>query len=178
MKMTWGRDDATLWAVVAATVRPLKGRTAFKTEPSTPESVAAPTPITAGAGYRSFPPAPLPAPRARRSTAPLPPDPIEPNRRRRLDLGRETMAATLDLHGLGRDTARDRLIGFILGKSADGARAVLVITGKGPRNDGLLRRRVPEWLAEAPLRDLVAGLSEAHPKRGGAGALYVVLRRR
>ena len=88
------------------------------------------------------------------------------------------MAATLDLHGLGRDTARDRLIGFILGKSADGARAVLVITGKGPRNDGLLRRRVPEWLAEAPLRDLVAGLSEAHPKRGGAGALYVVLRRR
>ena len=106
------------------------------------------------------------------------PQPIEPNRLRRLDLGREPMGASLDLHGLGRDMAREKLIGFIMARWASGVRAVLVITGKGPRNDGLLRRRVPEWLAEPPLRDLVAGISEAHAKRGGAGALYVVLKRR
>jgi DNA-nicking Smr family endonuclease len=93
-------------------------------------------------------------------------------------LGRESFAASLDLHGLGREAARERLIAFVQRRRAENARAVLVITGKGLRGDGILRRQVPEWLAEPPLRDLVAGLSEAHPKKGGAGALYVVLRRK
>ena len=39
-------------------------------------------------------------------------------------------------------------------------------------------RRAPEWLAEAPLRALVAGLSEVHRRHGGEGALYVALKRR
>jgi DNA-nicking Smr family endonuclease len=87
------------------------------------------------------------------------------------------MSATLDLHGLSRAAAHERLIAFVQGRWAAGDRAILVITGKGSRGDGVLRREVPGWLAQPPLRDLVAGLSEAHPKRGGAGALYVVLRR-
>jgi DNA-nicking Smr family endonuclease len=53
-----------------------------------------------------------------------------------------------------------------------------VITGKGALGDGVLRRRVPEWLAEAPLRSLIAGISEAHRRHGGGGALYVAIRRR
>jgi DNA-nicking Smr family endonuclease len=36
---------------------------------------------------------------------------------------------------------------------------------------------VPEWLAEPPLRQIVAGLSEAHRRHGGEGALYVALKR-
>jgi DNA-nicking Smr family endonuclease len=107
-----------------------------------------------------------------------PPDLIEPNRRRRLDLGREPLAASLDLHGLGRAAAHEQLTAFVRSRWAAGARAILVITGKGSRGDGVLRREVPSWLAEEPLRDLVAGISEAHPRRGGSGALYVVLRRR
>jgi DNA-nicking Smr family endonuclease len=87
------------------------------------------------------------------------------------------MAASLDLHGLSREAAHERLIAFVQSRWAAGARAILVITGKGSRGDGVLRREAPMWLAEAPLRDMVAGLSEAHPKRGGAGALYVALRR-
>jgi len=87
------------------------------------------------------------------------------------------MAASLDLHGLSRDAAHQRLVDFVQGRWAAGARAILVITGKGSRGDGVLRREVPYWLAQPPLREIVAGLSEAHPKRGGAGALYVVLRR-
>jgi DNA-nicking Smr family endonuclease len=82
------------------------------------------------------------------------------------------------LHGLSQEAARDRLIAFIRRRRQDNARAILVITGKGLRGDGILRRQVPQWLAEAPLRELVAGISEAHPKKGGAGALYVVLRRK
>jgi DNA-nicking Smr family endonuclease len=87
------------------------------------------------------------------------------------------MAASLDLHGLSREVAHERLTAFVQSRWAAGARAILVITGKGARGDGVLRREVPHWLAQSPLRELVAGLSEAHPKRGGAGALYVVLRR-
>jgi len=114
-------------------------------------------------------------PLAKATPGPL--QPIEPNRRRRLDLGREPMAARLDLHGLSRAAAHERLIAFVQSRWAAGARAVLVITGKGSRGDGVLRREVPDWLAQPPLRDIVAGLSEAHAKRGGAGALYVALRR-
>jgi DNA-nicking Smr family endonuclease len=55
---------------------------------------------------------------------------------------------------------------------------VLVITGKGMLGDGILRRRVPEWLAEAPVRAIVAGLSPAERHHGGEGALYVALKRK
>jgi DNA-nicking Smr family endonuclease len=53
-----------------------------------------------------------------------------------------------------------------------------VITGKGVGGDGVLRRRVPEWLAAPPIRPHVAGVSEAHRRHGGDGALYVALKRR
>jgi DNA-nicking Smr family endonuclease len=70
------------------------------------------------------------------------------------------------------------LTGFVLRSFAEGRRMLLVITGKGALGDGVLRRRVPEWLAQPPLRPMIAGLSEAHRRHGGEGALYVALRRR
>jgi len=172
VKSSRGSDDARLWAVIAATVRPLPGRAAHARNPPPPKAI----PASTGQSRRAViakPPETAPL----RPTPPGPPQPIEPNRRRRLDLGREPMAASLDLHGLSREAAHERLTAFVQSRWAAGARAILVITGKGARGDGVLRREVPHWLAQTPLRELVAGLSEAHPKRGGAGALYVVLRR-
>ena len=55
---------------------------------------------------------------------------------------------------------------------------MLVITGKGAQGDGVLRRHVPDWLASPPIRQHVAGISEAHRRHGGEGALYVALKRR
>jgi DNA-nicking Smr family endonuclease len=66
---------------------------------------------------------------------------------------------------------------FVMRAVAERRRTVLVITGKGALGDGVLRRRVPEWLGQAPLRPLIAGHSEAHRRHGGEGALYVALRR-
>jgi len=171
VKGSRGGDDARLWAVVAATVRPFAGRTAPAPVPQPKAKTVsiAPSPRVGIATPKVKTPP--------RAVASGPLQPIEPNRRRRLDLGRETMAASLDLHGLGREAAHARLISFVQSRWAAGARAILVITGKGPRGDGVLRREVPEWLAEPPLREIVAGISEAHPKRGGGGAIYVVLRR-
>lgn len=79
---------------------------------------------------------------------------------------------------MSQDRARAALTAFVLRGHAEGRRAVLIITGKGATGDGVLRRRVPEWLAEAPLRPLIAGLAESHHRHGGGGALYVALKRR
>ena len=42
---------------------------------------------------------------------------------------------------------------------------------------GVLRRQVPEWLGLPEFRSLVVGFEEASIGHGGAGALYVRLRR-
>jgi DNA-nicking Smr family endonuclease len=105
------------------------------------------------------------------------PDPIEPRRLRRLTREREELGPRIDLHGLSQDRARAALEVFLRQASADGWRAVLVITGKGLSGDGVLKRRAPDWLAEPGIRQFVAGVSEAHRRHGGKGALYVTLRR-
>lgn len=97
---------------------------------------------------------------------------------RRLTRERDPIGPRLDLHGLDQDRARAQLAGFLHRARDEGWRAVLVITGKGAQGDGVLRRMAPEWLAAPDLRDLVAGVSEAHRRHGGQGALYVALKRR
>ena len=162
MKPEKDPHGARLWAIVAATVRPFPGRSA--------KPPAAAPPI-----------APAPAKPQPRKTVPPPPgmiEALEPGRHRRVVRGREPLADVIDLHGLNHDQARGALTAFILKAHAAGRRNVLVITGKGALGDGVLRRRTPDWLSEAPLRAVVAGLSEAHRRHGGEGALYVALRRR
>ena len=56
---------------------------------------------------------------------------------------------------------------------------LLVVTGKGFRDGtGVLRSAVPRWLDDPPLRNLVLSAVPARPGDGGAGALYVLVRRR
>jgi DNA-nicking Smr family endonuclease len=184
--------DLKLWGVVTATVRPLGDRN--RTRPSgagggwavaTGAAVAPAPPPAAGAPLSASPPvSPKQAetassdktvkPPARHSSAPAA---LEPGRRRRLERGRDAPAGVIDLHGLNQDEAREALTRFVTRGFAERRRTLLVITGKGALGDGVLRRRVPEWLGQAPLRPMIAGLSEAHRRHGGEGALYVALRR-
>jgi DNA-nicking Smr family endonuclease len=178
-------EDLRLWAVVSSTVRPLRpsslalaGRDARKAR-GVGESEAA------TAAKKPKPTAKQPHPVAARPALPtrgregpgLPAD-VDPNLRRRLARGREALAARIDLHGLTQDAARAALNGFVRRSVDDGWRAVLVITGKGVSGDGVLRRHVPEWLAAPPIREHIAGVSEAHRRHGGEGALYVALKRK
>jgi DNA-nicking Smr family endonuclease len=173
------RDGDHLWQIVTATVRPLAARAdplpladASRFPPRGKTGSAPPPPSSSPSGGSDSRPAR--AIGGQRPRPPRPPDPIEPNRFHRLARGH---APTIDLHNLNQDRARAALTAFILRAHAEGARTVLVITGKGALGDGILRRRTPEWLAEPPLRPLIAGLSEAHRKHGGEGALYVALKR-
>jgi DNA-nicking Smr family endonuclease len=104
----------------------------------------------------------------------------------RLKRGKLSPEARIDLHGMTLARAHPALVGFILDAQARGHRLVLVITGKGTREDpfdsmprrrGVLKTQVPQWLALPPLNAAVLQVSEAHLRHGGAGAYYVYLKR-
>ena len=161
-------DEIRLWSAVASSVRAFPGRAA----PEPPADPGRPTP--SGRLPAAAPPdvqRPL-----RKPSAVL--HGIEPNRERRIALGREEIGGRLDLHGMDQDQAHAALAAFVTRAHAEGHRAVLVITGRGRLGGGILRRRTPDWLAEGPLRSMVAGVSRAHRRHGGEGAFYVALRRR
>ena len=169
MKRSLKPDEARVWRAVASTVRPFAGRV-LPPEPEPP-----PRPVShAGPPLAAQPPRPLSVP-PRQASGAL--HGIEPNRARRIVIGREPIGARLDLHGLDQDQARVALEGFIVQAQLQGCRAVLVITGQGRQGSGVLRRRAPEWLADGRLRGIVAGVSAADRRHGGDGALYVALKR-
>ena len=147
------REEARLWAAVAETVQPMPGT----------------NPPRAGA------------------------DRIRPLDVYGLDAGWERKLAkavlqpdfTLDLHGHTIAAAHARLDSGLGQAIALGARLVLVITGR-PRPveaadrgsaRGAIRAKVLDWLALGPHAGRIAAVRPAQRRHGGAGALYVVLRR-
>lgn len=150
-------DERRLWGHVAATVRPLAHEAA-------PGLALPPPKAGAVAAKPEAPKGPLQG--------------IEPGRKRRISRDPTALEARVDLHGLDQTRARAELADFVNRAWAEGERSVLVVTGKGVLGDGVLRKRAPEWLGEPGLREVVAGVSEAHAKHGGEGALYVALKRR
>jgi DNA-nicking Smr family endonuclease len=98
----------------------------------------------------------------------------------RLKRGLHKIEARLDLHGMTQAQAHRALALFVLASRDAGRRCVLVITGRGlgPSGSGVLKSSVPRWLEEPELRQHVLALSPAQPHHGGAGATYLLLRRR
>ena len=151
--------DLGLWRQAVRDVTPLPGR-------------ARPEPV----------PMPSPAPNAKAPLTPAPAAPgfgIDRANAERLKRGRHPIAARLDLHGLTQSEAHRALAQFVSHSRAIGRRCVLVITGRGltPTGPGVLKAAVPRWLAEPEFRHHILMTAPAQPKDGGAGALYVLLRR-
>ena len=99
----------------------------------------------------------------------------------RLRRGERKIEARLDLHGMTQDEAHRALNAFLDRAEHAGWRCVLVITGKGRPGTsaaGVLRAAVPRWLNEAPNRARLLAIAAAQPKDGGAGAMYLLLRRK
>lgn len=174
-------EEAALWARVASTVAPLKGRApAPRAAPQEPTPL--PQPV-APAKPKGRVPAPRPAPPL---PAPSSPGPgLDSSWDRKLARAAIAPDFTLDLHGHTLDQAHQRLdIGLGQAK-AMGARLVLLITGK-PRpteaadrgsQRGAIRAKVLDWLAAGPHASDIAAIRKAHRRHGGEGALYIVLRR-
>ena len=103
---------------------------------------------------------------------------------RALSRGRRAPEAKLDLHGMTLAAAERAVAEFLAESSERGRRLVLIVTGKGLRLEGgrvfggRIRVEFPGWLERADNRARVAGVRAAHPRHGGNGAFYVLLRRR
>lgn len=96
---------------------------------------------------------------------------------KRVRRGKLEIGASLDLHGHTQATGRRALERFLAASASRGDRVVIVITGVGRGGEGVLKRSLPDWLREPPLRGLIAGFAPAHKKHGGAGAYYIFLKR-
>lgn len=93
----------------------------------------------------------------------------------RLRRGQWALQGELDLHGLTREAARERLVAFLREAHRRGQRCVRVVHGKGngsPGRQPVLKDKVQRWLAQ---RSEVIAFAQASGSQGGAGALLVLL---
>lgn len=171
-------EEEALWARVVRTVRPLREEAEARAADSRPEPSSPPP-------KPSF--RPDDAPRAK--TARRQPPPPAPDRRtldshwdRRLARGAAAPDFTVDLHGLGQAEAYEAIDRRLELAVETGARLVLLVTGRPPSPDrpgrGAIRAAVGDWLAASRHARSIAAVRGAHPRHGGAGALYIVLKRK
>lgn len=174
-------DERALWETVTRAIKPLRrrkvkaeGNEVAKVEP--PSSVPSPKPLRTATKATL-----LPAPKQRPAPPPL--APFERRLKQKLSRGKEEPDARIDLHGMTQADAHAALAHFLRRAQHDGARIVLVITGKGTQGAdpyttrGVLKRQVPMWLESAEMRMFVVGFESAGIGHGGSGALYVRVRR-
>ncbi len=174
---TLDADEAQLWARVMATVRPLHAVAAVAAKPKPATAIV---PTAAPPQPRPVPP-PKIAPPAKRVA---PGVTLDGGWDRRIAKGGVAPDVSIDLHGHTLasahallDTGLDRAI-------RGGDRVVLLVTGKPPRPEserpharGAIRASVADWLAASRHAGAIAAVRGAHPRHGGAGALYIILRR-
>lgn len=179
-------EEADLWKRVAATVTPMRGRKALLVKEVRPQSGAPPpTPAATPLRMRAAPPPAVPA-APRSAPRPLADRTLDGGWDRKLAGGVVAPDFTLDLHGHTLDSAHARLDHGLTQALAQGARVLLLITGKPRPSDdyasrgnrrGAIRAKVLDWLALGSHASKIAAVRPAHPRHGGAGALYIVLKR-
>jgi DNA-nicking Smr family endonuclease len=106
---------------------------------------------------------------------------VDPKLMRRLKRGEFPLQNFIDLHGLTKQEAQERVNEFILESYRSGLRCVLVVHGRGHNSENhipILKERLPHWLTRGPARKIVLAFSTARPYDGGTGALYILLRKR
>jgi len=168
-------EERALWHKVVETVRPLAGMAPAvidkEPEPEPEPKRSAPAIVLAKPAAR------VPATKARPGTT------LDASWDRRLARGLVAPDAVVDLHGHNLATAWDLLDRRLDQAVAGGARLLLLITGKPPTEKGkagrgAIRAAVGDWLHASRHAGDIAAVRNAAPRHGGAGALYIVLRRK
>lgn len=178
-------DEAALWRRVMASVRPVHppkpAKPAALSEAVSPVIVA-PTPTPSA--KPSAQPGPRPAAAVRAKPQPKPGTTLDGSWDRKLATGTVAPDSSIDLHGHTLHSAHSVLDAGLDRAIARGDRILLLITGKPPRPEserpharGRIREAVGDWLAASRHAANIASVRAAHPRHGGAGALYIVLRR-
>jgi len=186
-KRSVSREEASLWRQVTGDVEPIDSPPPKtpKKRPASDKAKETKRPPVKMATTTAPPPAPPTPPvttiKAKQHPELVPGKPTGLDKRnaQRLKRGQLRPEARVDLHGMTQSQAHAELNNFIAECRMADCRTVLVITGKGSvREGGVLRRMVPHWLNQPPLREMVIAIEQATPRDGGAGAYYLLLRRR
>jgi DNA-nicking Smr family endonuclease len=171
-----GEDDNALWHAVKKTLVPLR-KSKASAGPNIEEGKQS-KPSAKRKHVHIVPVQPAPP------TSSLPPlANFDRRARSKIARGSTEIEGRLDLHGHKLAEAKHRLADFLARAQSREKSLVLVITGKGTlarhgAERGVLKREVPMWLGSAEFRPFVIGFEEAASRHGGAGALYVRVRRK
>ena len=84
--------------------------------------------------------------------------------------------SVIDLHGYRLYNAKIALQKYIVNAYEKNIRNILIITGKGYNNTGVLKREVPLWLNDQKLMSLLVNFEIAPKEFGGEGALLVKIK--
>lgn len=189
-------DEAALWVRVMAGVRPIARRPAEPAPRTTTVTPAGPAVASSGAGPAArvrpavgaakpgSPAKPAPTARTVRMHPATPSNTLDGTWDRRLSRGLVSPDRTVDLHGHTLASAYDMLDAALAMAIRSGDRMILLVTGKPPRPAserpharGAIRAATGDWLAGSRHAAAIAAVRAAHPRHGGAGALYIVLKR-
>ncbi len=174
-------DDDAIWQAFTKFVKPLPGRDSSPVQHTVPHDL-----LDEPAVCEPRPPQETPFETRRRQSFPvLSPGEvrdIDHHRVERLQRGKLAIEGRCDLHGLTRDQARRELDQFLVRSQGRGNTCVLIITGQGKRGPlgertSVIRSELPQWLNEPPNRQRILYFDWAHPRHGGKGACYVLLKR-
>ena len=105
---------------------------------------------------------------------------LDPRVVRKLRRGEFSVQGHLDLHGMLKDAAKLALESFVARARTDGKRCVLIVHGRGLHSKDqvpVLKEAVRRWMGTARFAQHVLAFATARPHDGGAGAVYVLLRR-
>lgn len=172
-------EEAALWSRVVATVEPMEGRAFFPAVPASPVLGGLEKALAVRSAKRL--PASLEANEVMKPTPRTAANTLDGSWDRRLSRGLVQPDLAVDLHGHNLDTAYRTLDAGLHQAIVRGARVLLLVTGK-PRDPGsgrgAIRAAVGDWLAASRHAGDIAAVRGAHPRHGGAGAIYIILRRR
>ncbi|MBP6030439.1 MAG: Smr/MutS family protein [Sphingobium sp.] len=178
-------EEREIWERLARSVTPLAGRKAALPSANLPASLpdGALAPAASRGLSAALPASSVAPPAPRRTPQPV----LDSSWERRIGNGTLAPDATIDLHGHTLDTAHQRLNHALATAVTRGHRVLLVVTGNprpshqgpvGHKARGAIRAEIGDWMALSGHADAIASVRTAHPRHGGKGALYVILRRK
>lgn len=175
--------EKSLWGKVIATVKPLHGG-----KPKPVPLAQAPADKAVLAKFLNAKPKPVPldvkpkhAP-VQAKTAPAPHN-LDGHWDRRIMRGSIMPDVSIDLHDASLALAYNRLDGALEQAISQRMKVILLVTGKPRAHDrasgegrGAIAAVVRDWLAASRHARHISAVRNAHPRHGGAGALYIMLK--
>lgn len=169
-------EEKALWGRVIATVSPMHVVKANVESKPTPK----PAPVKKVVAKTALPVKPAPATK----TAQPPANNLDGHWDRRINKGGIVPDVSIDLHDSNLSGAYARLDGALEQAIAQKLKVVLLVTGKPRAHDrtsgqgrGAIAAVVRDWLGASRHAMHISAVRNAHPRHGGTGALYIILKR-